>query len=119
MTTGRVTDGRATVPVTFRMPDRPDFRIEFVIDTGFTGSLCLPPEAIAVLGLPFQYEVPANLANNSNVFLKVYTATILWNGETQEVNVVAAGRKPLLGVGMMSGNELYVHFIEGGTVSIE
>lgn len=37
----------------------------------------LPPEAIAVLGLPFQYEVPANLANNSNVFLKVYTATIL------------------------------------------
>ena len=61
MITGRVTDGRATVPVTFRMPDRPDFRIEFVIDTGFTGSLCLPPEAIAVLGLPFQYEVPANL----------------------------------------------------------
>jgi hypothetical protein len=35
------------------------------------------------------------------------------------LNVVAAGRKPLLGVGMMSGNELYVHFIEGGTVSIE
>jgi hypothetical protein len=35
------------------------------------------------------------------------------------VNVVATGRKPLLGVGMMSGNELYIHFIEGGTVSIE
>jgi clan AA aspartic protease len=119
MITGKVADGRATVPVMFRMPDRPDFSIEFVIDTGFTGSLCLPPEAIAVLGLPFQYEVPANLANNSNVFLKVYTATVFWNGEMQEVNVVAAGRKPLLGVGMMSGNELYVHFIEGGTVSIE
>ncbi|AFY92357.1 clan AA aspartic protease [Chamaesiphon minutus] len=119
MIAGRVTEGRATVPVTFRMPDRSGFSIEFVIDTGFTGSLCLPPEAIAVLGLPFQYEVPANLANNSNVFLKVYTATILWKGETQEVNVFAAGRKPLLGVGMMSGNELYVHFIEGGAVSIE
>jgi predicted aspartyl protease len=70
MIEGRVVDGRATVPVTFRMLDRPDFRIEFVIDTGFTGSLCLPPEAIAVLGLPFQCEVPANLANNSNVFSK-------------------------------------------------
>jgi predicted aspartyl protease len=45
MITGRVTEGRATVPVTFRMPERPDFSIEFVIDTGFTGSLCLPPEA--------------------------------------------------------------------------
>ena len=72
MITGKVSDGRATVPVTFKMPDRPDFSIEFVIDTGFTGSLCLPPEAIAVLGLPFQYEVPANLANNSNVFLSTH-----------------------------------------------
>jgi clan AA aspartic protease len=117
--TGTVIDGRATVPVTFRLTNQPDFSIEFVIDTGFTGSLCLPPEAIAVLGLPFQYEIPANLANNSNVFLKVYTAIILWDGAEQEVNVLAAGRKPLLGVALMSGSELFVHFIEGGLVSIE
>jgi clan AA aspartic protease len=116
--TGTVIDGRATIAVTFRLNNQPDFSIDFVIDTGFTGSLCLPPEAIAVLGLPFQFEIPANLANNSNVFLKVYTATILWNGEEQEVNVLAAGRKPLLGVGLMSGSELFVHFIEGGLVSI-
>ena len=118
MITGAVVDGRATIPVTFRLPERPDFSIEFVIDTGFTGSLCLPPEAIAVLGLPFQFEIPANLANNSNVFLKVYTAIILWGGETKEVNVLAAGRKPLLGTNLMSENELYVHFVEGGMVSI-
>ena len=118
MITGTVVDGRATVPVRFRLTERPDFSIEFVIDTGFTGSLCLPPEAVAVLGLPFQYEIPANLANNSNVFIKVYTATILWNGEAKEVNVLAAGRKPLLGTSLMSANELYVHFVEGGMVSI-
>jgi clan AA aspartic protease len=116
---GTVIDGRATVPVVFQLPGRPDFSIEFVIDTGFTGSLCLPPEAIAVMGLPFEFEIPANLANNSNVFLKVYTATIQWNGEDREVNVIAAGRKPLLGVALMTGKELYVHFIEGGRVSIE
>ncbi len=119
MITGTVIDGRATIPVTFRLNNQPDFSIEFVVDTGFTGSLCLPPEAIAVLGLPFEYEIPANLANNSNVFLKMYTATIRWNGEDREVNVLAAGRKPLLGVALMSGNELFVHFIEGGLVSIE
>jgi predicted aspartyl protease len=51
--TGTVIDGRATIPVTFRLTNQPDFSVEFVIDTGFTGSLCLPPEAIAVLGLPF------------------------------------------------------------------
>ena len=108
MITGRVIDGRAIVPVTFRLTNQPDFSIDFVIDTGFTGSLCLPPEAIAVLGLPFQYEVPANLANNSNVFVKVYAAIILWNGEEREINVVAAGRKPLLGVGLMYESELFV-----------
>jgi clan AA aspartic protease len=116
--TGSVTDGRATVPVIFRLANRPDVSIEFVIDTGFTNSLCLPPEAIAVLGLPFQYEIAANLANNSNVLLKVHTATILWNGEEYEVEVITAGRKPLLGVALMSGNELCIHFIEGGMVSI-
>jgi clan AA aspartic protease len=119
MITGAVIDGRATVPITFRLTNQPDFSIEFVIDTGFSGSLCLPPAAIAVLGLPFEYEIPANLANNSNVFLKVYTATIFWNEEEQEVNVIAAGRKPLVGVALMSGSELFVHFIEGGLVSIK
>jgi predicted aspartyl protease len=40
--TGTVIDGRATIPVTFRLTNQPDFSIDFVIDTGFTGSLCLP-----------------------------------------------------------------------------
>ncbi|MBW4507620.1 MAG: clan AA aspartic protease [Scytonematopsis contorta HA4267-MV1] len=119
MISGIVTDGRATVAVTFRLLNQPDFSIQFVIDTGFTDYLCLPPEAVAVLGLPFLHDVPANLANNSEVFLSVHEATILWNGEEREIPVVAAGRRPLLGTALLDEHELVVQFTQGGLVTIE
>ena len=42
MINGIIKNGRATVNVIFRLPNKPDFTIEFVIDTGFTGDLSLP-----------------------------------------------------------------------------
>jgi len=54
---GTVTDGHATVIVMFRIPNRSDVPIEFVVDTGFTDELCLPPEAVALLGLRFKYAI--------------------------------------------------------------
>ena len=92
MISGNVSNRHALVPVTFRLMDRPDLTIEFVVDTGFTDYLCLPPEAVAVLGLPYQYDEPANLADNSEVLLPVHEATILWNG--QERTVGGSGDRP-------------------------
>jgi predicted aspartyl protease len=46
------------------LPKGSTLPIEFVIDTGFTGTLCLPPEATSLLRFPFIYDVPANLADN-------------------------------------------------------
>jgi len=46
------------------LPNGSTLPIEFVIDTGFTVELCLPPEALSLLRFPFIYEVPANLAHN-------------------------------------------------------
>ncbi len=118
MISGIVTDGHATVTVTFRLPNRPDFSINFVIDTGFTDYLCLPPEAVAVLGLAFQYELPANLADNSEVILPVHEAMIIWNGEEREVRVLATGRRPLLGTALLDEHELMIQFTHGGLVTI-
>ena len=53
MIQGAVVDGYPTVPITFCLPHQPHFEIQFVIDTGFTDYLCLPTEAVAVMGLPF------------------------------------------------------------------
>jgi clan AA aspartic protease len=95
---GIVKNGRATVNIIFRLPNQPDFTIEFVIDTGFTEFLSLPPEAVTLLGFSFVYDMYANLADNSNVILPVHEATIIWNGEEREVHVLATGRLPLLGL---------------------
>ncbi|HEY9691725.1 MAG TPA: clan AA aspartic protease [Oculatellaceae cyanobacterium] len=119
MISGIVSNRYATVTIVFRFPHRPDLSIEFVIDTGFTDYLCLPPEAVTLLGLPFKYAMPVNLADNSEVTLPVHEAIILWNGEEREVRVLATGRRPLLGTALLEEHELVVQFTEGGLVTIE
>jgi predicted aspartyl protease len=49
MIQGSVVELQARVDVRFRLPARPDFSIECVVDTGFEGALTLPPAAIAAL----------------------------------------------------------------------
>ena len=120
MISGIVTDRHAIVSIVFRTSFRSDLSIDFVIDTGFTDELCLPPEAVSLLGLPFKYAMPANLADNSRVLLPVHEALILWNGEEREViSVLATGRRPLLGTALLEENELVVRFTEGGLVTID
>ncbi|MDZ7966929.1 MAG: clan AA aspartic protease [Nostoc sp. DedSLP03] len=119
MISGIVKNGHATVNIIFRLPNQPNFTIEFVINTGFTEFLSLPPAAVTLLSFPFVYDIYANLADNSNVILPVHQATIIWNGKEQVVNVLATERLPLLGTALLDGYELVIQFIEGGLVTID
>jgi clan AA aspartic protease len=119
MISGIVTDRHAIVSLTFRLVNGTIFPIEFVIDTGFTDHLCLPLEAVNLLGLPFLYNLPANLADNSSVFLPVYQAIILWDGMERDVRVFATGRRPLLGTALLNEQKLMIEFTEGGLVSTD
>jgi clan AA aspartic protease len=116
---GIVKNRYATINVIFQLPNIPNFTIEFVIDTGFTGYLCLPLEAVSLMSLPFLYELPANLANNSWVDIPVHQAVIIWNGEERVVNVLATGKRPLLGTALLNEHELVIQFTENGLVTIE
>jgi predicted aspartyl protease len=51
--------------------------------------------------------------------VEVYVATIVWNGEEREEEVLATGRRPLVGTLLLNGSELNVQFVEGGLLSIE
>ncbi len=119
MISGIVTDRYATVALTFLLPNGSSLPIEFVIDTGFTGYLCLPPEAVSLMGLPFMYDLPGNLADNSEVLLPVHEAIVLWDGEEREILVIATGRRPLLGTALLDEQQLVIQFTEGGLVTIE
>lgn len=82
------------LPVTFRLPTLPDVTLEFVVDTGFTGLLTLPPDAVTAMGLPFLHRIPAQLADSSFVEVAIHSATIVWNGIETEVTVLATGERP-------------------------
>ena len=119
MMTGNVSFLHPLMPVTFRLENSPDITLEFVVDTGFTGMLALPSEAVASLKLPYIGEQSANLANDAEVRLSLHAATILWHGVEREVRLLVTGRRPLLGTALMNGDELLVQFVETGLLTLD
>jgi clan AA aspartic protease len=116
---GIVIDRHAIISLTFLLVNGATFPIEFVVDTGFTDYLCLPPEAVNLLRLQFLYHLPVNLADNSTVSLAVHQATVLWDGMERDIRVFATGRRPLIGTALLSEQELVIQFTEGGLVTID
>jgi clan AA aspartic protease len=115
---GKVADGRATIPVTFLLPEQPKFSILFVLDTGFNEHLTLPQQAISAMNLPSYSTMQARLADGSLVLLPIHLATLGWDSEEKIAPVLATGTKPLRGTSLLKGFHLSIHFIEGGLVSI-
>ncbi|MEG4107886.1 clan AA aspartic protease [Microcoleus sp. S13_C5] len=114
-----MTNRHGTLTLTFLLPNGSSIPIEFVIDTGFTGELCLPLEAVSLMGLTFRHDIPANLADNSEVLLPLHGAIVLWDGKEPEVLVIATGRRSLLATALLDEQELAIQFTEGGLVTID
>jgi clan AA aspartic protease len=118
MMQGRVKDGRASLPITFRLSNQPDFQIEFVIDTGFNDYLTLPPQAINAMNLPQYSNTSVRLADGTETTLSIHSATIVWDEIELIVPVLAAGVKPLIGTALMDGYHLSIHFQIDGVVKL-
>ena len=116
---GRVEDNHALIPVSLRVPEQPDLSIEFVIDTGFIGVLTLPITAVDVLGLPFVRSISVELADGSYTYVSIHLAVIMWHGVERVVEVLATGRRRLLGTLLLAGSKLNAHVIEAGLLSID
>ena len=116
---GRLIDGKAIVPVIFRLPTQPDFSLDFVIDTGFNDHLTLPPQAVSAMNLPLYSSTLAKLADGSDALLSIHLATIVWDNLEKVVSILASGYKPLLGMALMEGYHLDIDFEENGLVLLE
>lgn len=116
--TGKVYGRQPRVTLIFRLPGYPDLELEFVIDTGFDGFLTLPPDAVSALNLTFLNRLFANFANNVDEQIGVHEATILWDGAEQTVEVLATGRRPLLGTALLDGYDVFIPFEDGGVITI-
>ena len=78
---------------------------EFVVDTGFSGSLYLPEDKIADWNLLFITSAPMVLANQSVVIADVFEATVVWFSVKHRVPVIAgpSGCDSLLGMELLEG----------------
>src|SRR3954469_1913152 len=92
--------------------------VEVVIDTGYNGSLILPPYLVAELGLPFRIRSSATLGDGSTGLFDVHDGTVHWNGKSRRIAVDVADSEPLLGMALLYGYELTIQVVEGGDLSI-
>lgn len=98
MITGIVTTYRqAIIRLTVRGPEGQEQGIEAVIDTGFDGSLTLPPPLIAALDLVWRRRGRALLADGSQSLFDIHEAIVIWDGEPRRIAVDTADWKKVMG----------------------
>jgi clan AA aspartic protease len=119
MLTGRVnSDLEAVVRLWIRGPAGQVVETEAIVDTGFSGFLCLPRQVIAGLGLRLQGTIRGVLADGSRGSFEIYEALVLWYGRPHVILVSAVESDPLLGLAMLHGSEFAMQVVEGGEVAI-
>ena len=93
--------------------------VDAVIDTGFTSFLSLPLSIITELELTWHYRDVGTLGDGSEIVFELYKASVIWDGQTKLIDVVASDADPLVGMGLLYGFKLQVEAVEGGRVTIE
>ncbi len=109
----------AIIRVVVGQANSPKQMVEAVIDTGFTGFLSLPLSIINALGLPWHFRDLGTLGDGSEVIFDMYKATVIWDDQTQVIDVAASEAEPLVGMSLLSGFKVQIEVVEGGTVTIE
>jgi clan AA aspartic protease len=117
--TGTVLNRRATVPLRVLGPSGQATEVAAVLDTGFNGFLTLPTFDVIALALSFLNYFNAGLADGSRVRLEVYAATVVWDGAERDIELLAAGKDPLLGTSLLDGHDVSIQFTDGGLVTID
>lgn len=112
-------DGAAMIRLQILGPADASQTIDAVIDTGFSGYLCLARTFIDSLELPFRQTETYTLADNSNIELDVFRCNVMWDGRVRPAFALAADGAPLLGMSLLRGFRLGIAVIDGGEVKIE
>ena len=93
--------------------------LSFIVDTGFTGELSMPPDVIRRLALPYADQARVTLADARELWTRNYSGIALWHGRRREVRVIEMDGNPLLGMSLLWGSSLTVSTQPGGSVLIE
>ncbi len=107
----------AFVKLTICTPTGQELEIEALIDTGFTGYLCMPPAMISDLGLSHKGKSQVRLADGRGEAVDYYRATVIWDDQQRAVHVYKM-HDSIVGMSLIRGYELKVEAVVGGNVTI-
>lgn len=93
--------------------------IDAVIDTGFNGFLTLPAALVTALSLSWNASDIVTLGDGSETVFDLYAATVIWDGQYQDIDIAESETEPLIGMALLYGYRLQIDTIEGGLVRIE
>jgi len=109
----------ATIRLPVRDTSGREHEIESILDTGFNGSLTLPPAIVNTLGLSWRTRSLVMLANGAEELCDIYAATVIWDGRPRDILVEEAETDPLVGMALLYGHDVRMQVVEGGNVIIE
>lgn len=95
------------------------FEVGAIIDTGFTGFLTLPSDAVQALQLPLVGSQRVILGDGTTASLGIYPGAVIWDGQRREVLMLQADSGPLIGMSLLQGHRVVLHVVDGGDVVIE
>ena len=120
MIAGTVVANRGpVVPLILRDAIGHEHALSAIVDTGFTGSLTLPKEMIASLGLMWHDETLGILADGGSTVFDTYHVTVIWDGNPQVILVDELESEPLIGMRLLRGFRLVIENVDRGAVQIE
>ena len=119
MITGVVIADEARVPLKVSGSNGRQHKVEAIVDTGYTGSLILPPRVVQILRLAWRSMDRFTLANGSECVLDVYVATVEWGGKLRTILVDQADTEPLVGMRLLRDHELKMQLRDNGKVTIK
>ncbi len=90
-----------------------------VIDTGYNGTLTLPPNVIANLGLRWHRFGRAILADGSESIFNIYKGVVLWDGQYKTIRIDEMDADSLTGMALMYGYELVLPVLDGATFTLQ
>lgn len=87
--------------------------IPAVVDTGFSGGLCLSEKYIDNIAMSFEYAEPYELANGEVIFKDVFRGRVVFDGHEQEVDIIfTASPDSLIGASLLAAYELNINYPE-------
>ena len=85
--------------------------VSAVVDTGFSGTLCLAERYSELLDLEFKFIERYELANGEVIAKDVFRGQIIFDGREQEVELIfTASQDTLIGASLLQNHKLTIDY---------